>query len=247
LAAKNSKLTRIGRNDVSQVVELGRSSMTNPLEQWIQVSSEAHYDALAYLSPQRMASIAYQFRLAAKHFPNSSVLEVGIGAGLSTALLRQSGHRVTTVDVDARLRPDRLGSITALPCSDEEFDTCLCCQVLEHLPWQSVKLALNELYRVATLGSVISVPTNQPTWLIMKYDARSWGTRRLRLPNRANKPLRLSNGEHYWELESNVSTGEFRALILASGFDIACELQPVENMYHHFFVLTKRTVNDTHA
>jgi ubiquinone/menaquinone biosynthesis C-methylase UbiE len=214
--------------------------MADSMQQWVQVASQQHYDPVQYLSPQRMASIGYQFRLTAKFFPGESVLEVGVGAGLTTAILRHMGHAVTTLDVDQRLRPDRLGSITDLPCADEEFGLCLCCQVLEHLPWASVAGALAEMHRVVRLGCVISVPTNQPTLLVMKYDSRSWGTRRVRLGSRENAPLRVKNGEHFWELESNVRTGSLRAVMRETGFEIVSELQPVENMFHHFFVLRKK-------
>ena len=213
--------------------------INDPIEKWVQVDSEQHYDPIKYLPPSRMASIAYQYRFMAEHFPKSSVLEIGVGAGLTTAILRQIGHSVTTLDVDNRLKPDLTGSITDLPCSDHQFNTVLCCQVLEHLPWDTVDTALQEMNRVVDTGAVVSVPTNQPTWLVMKYDSKSSGTRRIRLGSRTNKPMRVKNGEHYWELEANIRTSDFRIKLKDAGFKIVKELQPFENMFHHFFILKK--------
>lgn len=213
--------------------------MTESTDDWIQVDAGTHYDPLVYLAPQRMASIAYQYTLMAKHFPGSRILEVGVGAGLTTTLLRKIGHEVATLDVDPELKPDLLGSVTEIPSAADGFDTVLCSQVLEHIPWDSVGMALREIARVAKVGAVISVPTNQPTWLFMKYDSKSYGTRRIRLGSRIRKPMRVRNGEHHWELEANVRTKSFRSLIVESGFEIENEIQPVENMFHHFLVIRK--------
>ncbi len=208
------------------------------VRQWVQVASKAHYDPLKYLHPRRMASIGYQFRLVTTHFPQSSVLEVGVGAGLTALILRQLGHRVQTLDVDARLEPDILGSVTEIPAAPNQFDAFLCCQVLEHLEWKLVDDALRELFRVAEKGGVISVPSNRPTWALIKHDSRSSGHRRITLGSRRNKPMKNRHGEHHWELESNVTTHDFRTKMVAAGFKVIAEIQPVENLYHHFFVVS---------
>lgn len=212
--------------------------MADSVQEW-QLRSERDYDPLAYLSPRRMASIAYQFRFIGMYFPRASVLEIGVGAGLTTALLRKLGNRVTTIDVNATLNPDRVGSVTELPCRPAEFDAFLCCQVLEHLQWDLLASALRELHRVSKLGGVISVPTNRARLLITKHDSKRSGSRRLPMWSRSSQPMRNKDGAHYWELESNVTTNEFRSEVRSVGFDIVEELQPVENLYHHFFVLRK--------
>jgi ubiquinone/menaquinone biosynthesis C-methylase UbiE len=219
---------------------------TNPnksLERWVQVASKTHYDPLTYLHPKRMASIGYQFRLVAIHFPKSTVLEVGVGAGLTALILRQLGHVVQTLDVDARLEPDVTGSVTEIPLKDGQFDVFLCCQVLEHLQWDLVETAICELRRVTRLGGVISVPSNKPTWAIIKHDSRSSGHRRITLGSRRNKPMKNRHGEHHWELESNVTTEEFRAKLKTTGLQVIEEIQPIENLYHHFFVVKKIPAN----
>ena len=216
------------------------ASETRPeVHQWVQVDAATHYDPITYLNPQRMASIGYQFRLLHQHFPEAAVLEVGVGAGLTTHLLRQLGHRVETIDVDDKLEPDIVGSITDIPAEDEAYHAFLCCQVLEHLPWDDLENALSELARVVTAGGVISVPSNKPTWLLLKHDSISSGTRRITLGARRNKPMKVTDGQHYWELESNRTTEDFRKKIRAVGLRIEYEIQPVENMYHQFFVVRK--------
>ena len=209
------------------------------VHQWVQVDASTHYDPITYLNPKRMAAVGYQFRLLHQYFPEAVVLEVGVGAGLTTQILRQLGHHVETIDVDEKLQPDIVGSITDLPVEDQAYNAFLCCQVLEHLPWDDLDTALHELARVVSEGGVISVPSNKPTWLLLKHDSKSSGTRRITLGSRRNKPMKVTDGQHYWELESNRTTEDFRKKVRAAGLLIEEELQPVEYMYHQFFVVRK--------
>jgi ubiquinone/menaquinone biosynthesis C-methylase UbiE len=210
-------------------------------QKWVQVDTAAHYDPLTYLEPARMASIGYQVRLLAEHFPGAEVLEVGVGAKLAAHILTTIGHPVTTLDVDRRLEPDILGSVTEIPTDDARFDSFLCCQVLEHLPWNLVSEALGELRRVVRLGGVISVPSNRTTWAIIKHDTRSSnGHRRITFRSRRNRPLKNKSGEHHWELESNVTTSDFLQKLKEAGFTVVEEKRPIQNLYHHFFVLRKQ-------
>lgn len=206
---------------------------------WSIAETMDHYDPVRYLKPSRMASIGYQFRTLAQHFPKASLLEVGVGAGLTQQFFRMLGHQVTTLDVDERLDADITGSVTDIPCEDENFDAFACFQVLEHLKWDIVDTALSELARVVKLGGVISVPTNRPTLLFMKYDSKNWGSRRITFGSRRNKPVRYDEAAHDWELEANRTTEDFRKKIRAAGLTIENEFQPMECMYHQFFVVRK--------
>lgn len=209
------------------------------LEDWVQVeSAAAHYDPMLYLSPQRMASIGYQFRLLHKHFPHGKVLEVGVGSGLAAQLLRQLGHTVETLDVDQRLNPDVLGSVTEIPCADKSFESFTCCQVLEHLPWEIVPTALSELQRISSAGGVISVPTNQPSLGISLHNYNYCGSRRIHLPKLRKQRIR-TRPEHHWELEANISTKQFESEIEKAGFRLIYDIQPVQNFFHHFFVIER--------
>lgn len=206
---------------------------------WFIARSMESYDPVRYLKPSRLAAIGYQFNALHQHFPGASVLEVGVGVGLTTQFLRRLGHDVRTLDVDPQLKADITGSVTQIPCNDGEFDTFVCCQVLEHLKWELVDKALAELARIVKLGGVISVPTNKPTLLLLKYDSRSWGSRRITFGSRRNRRIRQADGMHHWELESNRTTEDFRKKIRAAGLKIDREFQPMECMYHQFFIVRK--------
>jgi SAM-dependent methyltransferase len=213
-------------------------SASDPQVGGIQVDA-SHYRPLEYLSPRRMASIGYQVQFMARHFPRAMVLEIGPGTGLATDLMRREGHAVTTLDIDPALHPTTAGSITRLPFADGAFDCVMCCQVLEHLPWEWSQVAIGEIFRVVRRGAVISVPSVRRMAAIVFTGPRRDGARTLPLFNFRRAPLRHTQ-EHYWEIAAGVKEREFRAALTRAGFTVAEELRPYTWMYHHFFVLTRR-------
>jgi SAM-dependent methyltransferase len=125
------------------------------------------YRSWAYNTKERLCSFWHQAD-EVRRLGASTVVEVGIGSGTVAGWLRDRGIEVTTVDVDPELGPDVCGSVTDLPLDDDAFDVALCCEVLEHLPFDHVVPALRELGRVARLGVVFSAPDDRP-WLGVSY------------------------------------------------------------------------------
>ena len=214
--------------------------MNNHNNDWKNPESASHYKPSNYLTPRRMASIGHQIRLLANHFSGSSIMEIGVGNGLTTQLLKEEGHEVTTFDIDPRLNPDIEGSITENDLSDEFVDTVLCCQVLEHIPWEKVPTALSQIHRVAKLGAVISVPNVTRVASIRYFSSKRASARQYRLPffKRTGQDIKVQNDFHYWELGANKSEREFETLLEAQ-FNIKHSLRTYENLYHQFYVLTK--------
>lgn len=88
----------------------------------------------------------------------SSVLEIGPGNQTVTDVLRKAGIAITTVDVDPELHPDVVASVVELPFLDNSFDTVLCSEVLEHLPYDQFTIALTELRRVSKKHLILGLP-----------------------------------------------------------------------------------------
>ena len=214
--------------------------MNNHNKDWKNPESASHYKISNYLTPERMTSIGHQIKLLANHFSGSSIMEIGVGNGLTTQLLKEEGHEVTTFDIDPRLNPDIEGSITENDLSDEFVDTVLCCQVLEHIPWEKVPTALSQIHRVAKLGAVISVPNVTRVASIRYFSSKRASARQYRLPffKRTGQDIKVQNDFHYWELGANISEREFETLLEAQ-FNIKHSLRTYENLYHQFYVLTK--------
>jgi SAM-dependent methyltransferase len=112
------------------------------------------YDSLA-----RFASYWHQIEETCAL--GGDLLEIGVGNGTVSAVLRAKGLTLTTVDLDSALRPDVVADIRALPFDDGSFDTVLAAEVLEHIPWDETPDAVAEIARVARRGVVISVPDSR--------------------------------------------------------------------------------------
>lgn len=138
----------------------------SPDEAAPEVTTE-HYTSRAYNSKERICSFWHQVD-EVHEMGAADVLEIGPGSGMVTDWLRQAGVIVKTMDLDARLKPDVVGSVTDIPLRDNSIDAVLCCQVLEHLPFDQAEAALAEIGRVAHLGAVISLPDVTP-WMGTAY------------------------------------------------------------------------------
>lgn len=105
----------------------------------------------------RFISYFYQISLI-KELNPGSILEIGVGNKTVSNYLKQQGFNVITCDIDRTLKPDYSADIRELPFDDNSFDAILACEILEHLPWKDVDIALTELHRVTKDYVVISIP-----------------------------------------------------------------------------------------
>jgi len=84
-----------------------------------------------------------------------SILIIGPGQGLDTAIFRWRECRVTTFDIDDTFRPDVVGSCHDMPMfGDAQFDVVITSHVLEHLPLPFLDQALKEISRVGRYAVV---------------------------------------------------------------------------------------------
>ena len=121
----------------------------------VQVPAQ-HYEH-GYDSAERYLHYWHQIAEAAAQ--GGRILEIGIGGGAVTALLRARALEVTTVDFDRALSPDVVADIRSLPIDDDAFDGVVACEILEHIPWQDVARGLAELRRVSMRWILVSVPS----------------------------------------------------------------------------------------
>jgi SAM-dependent methyltransferase len=163
-----------------------------------------HY-GLGYDSPQRWINYGLQVRTVLECCPQT-VLEVGLGNGTVTALLRRRGLDVTTLDIDERLGSDLVGSVHTLTDAvpPKSFDLVLCAEVLEHLPFDMLPCCVRELAAVARRHVVIGLPGF--------LREQRWGIAvELRLP-RFRRAVKLGmdyplpewpgpDSEHYWSAD----------------------------------------------
>jgi ubiquinone/menaquinone biosynthesis C-methylase UbiE len=198
----------------------------------------------SYFRDGRIYSYAHQIDTVIEQTP-SRVLEVGKGPGLVAAALRSVGVQVTTLDMQAELEPDLVGSVMQIPAPNDSFDVSLCCQVLEHLTFEQFIPALKELRRVTRNALVLSLPDQSPHFyvklLLPKSIGFSWefSRPRLRLPVLSalsqEGPGRFG---HFWEIGCKGTTlRRVRSAIISSNWEIVRTWRVPEKTWHRFFLL----------
>jgi ubiquinone/menaquinone biosynthesis C-methylase UbiE len=184
-----------------------------------------------------MTSYGYQIKEVCKTEPKR-VLEIGIGTGIAADLIRRLDINVSTFDINATLQPDVVGTVLDIHLKPESFDTVLCCEVLEHLPFDSFPQALSEIRKVTRRSVVLSLP-----------DKTRFGKLELKIPKVQIKriidvPLKprahTFDGEHYWEIgKQGFPLKKICACIERCGFSIKDTYRIWENPNHRIFVLEK--------
>jgi len=204
------------------------------------VPGREHY-SLKYLRGARIFSYAHQIQ-GILSFEPGSVVEIGVGGGMVTAALRSTRIDVTTVDVRPDLKPDVVASVIDLPFSDGQFDVALCCQVLEHLPFEQFGAALRELRRVSRKGAVISLPDVTAYGFVaakvpmMQPFAFHWNWPQWR-PREMSK-TRSERSGHCWEIGfRHYPLARIRKAIVEAGWTIDADWRVPERRWHHFFRL----------
>ncbi len=196
-----------------------------------------------YDSPERFLSYYTQIDAARTTQPKT-ILEIGVGNKTVCNYLRTLGYTVTTCDFDARLKPNKVGDIRALPFKDNQFDTVLACEILEHIPFSDVLQALKELHRVTRRSVVISIPyscafVEQVLAISIPFIHKQFRLA-LRIPY---FPFKIifgdKNKEHYWEMGRRYYSKRRVRRLLRHYFTIEREFQPLLNSGHYFFVLRK--------
>ncbi len=200
--------------------------------------TQPHYCRPTYCSPIRMASFGYQIQEVCKTEPEN-VLEIGIGSGIVTSALRRNVKKVVTLDIDPKLAPDICGSVIDLPFKDDSFDTILCCEVLEHLPFDRFEPALRMLRRISRRHVVISLPDVTRYYVIRINLPRLYWDYRFSFPY-GPAPHSVRCDEHFWEIgQDRYPLSVVEDVMKRSSLTIDQTYRAPEIHYHRFFVLSK--------
>jgi hypothetical protein len=200
-----------------------------------------HYTT-KYLRDGRIFSYAHQID-AVLSFEPESVVEIGKGAGMVSAALRSVGVQVTSVDLQFELHPDIVASVTDLPFREGLFEVALCCQVLEHLPFDLFVPALKQLRKSVSKGLVASLPdvsrNHYIAFQLPKTGERryEWTFPRLRDPE-FPRQARGRDG-HYWEIGyKGYSLSRVIRVIAHGGWKVDRTWCVPEKRWHRFFLCT---------
>lgn len=187
------------------------------------------YWQIAYLTPTRLSSIGYQLKLAVES-KASRFMEIGIGNGLLTSLLRAMNLNVITFDINQLLIPQVVGKMPELPFADKCFETVLCYEVLEHLPFDVLDEAIKEMVRISANSVIISLPDRSNL-----YEPQ--GLKRIINTVLRRKRVIPLPAEHYWEIGyQQINVDRIIEIAIKQGLSLLNDFRNPHSMYHHFFV-----------
>ncbi len=201
-----------------------------------QVSAK-HYNFDRYFFPGRWMSYYYQTKEISQRSDIKTVLDIGPGTTFLHDVLKIHRPDITykTLDLAKDVNPDYVGGVTDIPLNTDAFDLVSAFQVLEHIEYNDVEIALLEMKRVAKKYVFISLPHFGPS---VELQIKIPFLKRLRMAYKI--PYYKShkfNGQHYWEIgKKNYSVKKIRCL-LKKHFRIIDEYVPFENQYHRFFIM----------
>ena len=210
----------------------------------VQTHLKENYLKSEYDNLPRFISYFYQIDLIRELQPKK-VLEIGIGNKTVSTYLKERHYEITTCDLDVDLEPDYVADIRKLPFQNNTFDVVMVCQILEHIPYESVSGALSELFRVSRKNVIISLPYNSTYFevvfkfpYIRKLINKEFIDLFMRIPLSFMKIG--SSGNHHWEIARRGYPLRKVRKTIREKFKILKEFRPPLNGYHHFFVLEKK-------
>ncbi len=199
-----------------------------------------NYRKCKYDSKNRFLTYWHQIDEVRRIAPET-LLEVGIGGGFVSNYLKMSGYSVTSVDVDGDLGPDVVADATDLPFDDESFGAVLCCQVLEHMPYQNALRAVEEFSRITRKHAVVSVP-DIGRYSRFMFDVPKLGTIKClwQLPRFRHPESPYVPDQHCWEISvKGYGLKKVMDDIRKCSFTVIRTFRVFEAPYYRFFILEK--------
>lgn len=167
---------------------------------------KSHYFSDGYFSLPQLCSYAHQINDIWGMRP-SSIIEVGIGNGFTSAYLRAAGFDVTTSDINRSLNPDIVSPVDQLEkhLDGKRFGLLVCCEVLEHIPFDEFHHSI-ESFRSISDNLYLTLPSYK----------RAYGLGGLtKLPKLGAfkssfyfclPGVRELDAEHFWEIDFSRET-----------------------------------------
>jgi 2-polyprenyl-3-methyl-5-hydroxy-6-metoxy-1,4-benzoquinol methylase len=206
------------------------------------------YFSSAYFSMRQLCSQIHQIHHIYDLQP-SSVLEIGIGNGFTSTFLRNAGFNVTTVDINPALCPDIVCSLTELPrfLEGRRFDLIVCCEVLEHLPFEEFDAALSMFARYAN-RLFLTIPSYSMWAGFSGFIRAPFVNRLINVGISMRKWKHRANDAHFWELGSEERTSQKNVLSIIRRHFPEVKTGSFElNRYHRYFICNQPVEHESDA
>lgn len=140
----------------------------------------------------------HQAELVYKNCSRSeSLLEIGVGTGLLSDLLKKRGWNVWTLDIDSEKHPDYCGSALDFDYCAIGADVVLAFEIFEHIPYSTFEKTIKKISESAVKRLYFSLPWNERTLInfslkLPKLQRIEWSF--------AVGIGSISTESHFWEL-----------------------------------------------
>lgn len=199
-----------------------------------------HYGFSHYADKPRFCSYWHQVDEVAAVAPKR-LLVVGVGDELVPVLINKAlpDTDVVTFDFDPALKPDIVGDVreiaSVIPA--DSFDCVLCCQVLEHLPYEYFAPVLQAFSKIAP-KLVLSVPCRFHRFGIA-LDLPKLHVGKFFYTERRGMNFSF-NGEHYWEAGTKNTSIRDVCESIRTVYTVKKNYRVPEKPQHMFFVCERK-------
>lgn len=200
-----------------------------------QVSS-SHYRFSEYVNRERWASYWCQVQSVLRN-GGQTVLYIGVGDNIVPSILELQGLDVARFDHDAQLGADYASDIREIDRSvpTAGFDVVVCCQMLEHLPFEDFETVIAKLARIAKKGLILSLPYRYRRVFDVKFKIPLIPESHIYLDIPKFWHRWRFNGQHYWEVGTRGYSRRRIDEVLRRHGNIRRRYRPPENRYHIFY------------
>lgn len=206
----------------------------------IQVKTE-HYDFSKYVTEKRWMSYYNQIVECCSCAQKSDkILIIGQGDGIVGIILRNMGFIVTTFDFDNSLNPSICGDVREIDkIVDEKYDVVICCQVLEHIPYEYFSETIKAISRICNKAFVISLPYRSiRIESSIRFPMLKEHSCNIVIPRFWEKNVPWK-GQHYWEIGTKNKQRRVIKAVLHNYFSNCEDYIYKKNPYHWFCVCIK--------
>jgi hypothetical protein len=208
--------------------------------------NKQHYSFGDYSSERRYLSYFHQIKIIMQLVEQknaSKILIAGKGDGVVQKILEAYNELydlnlvIRTFDFAEDLHPDILGDLLDIgKLVSEQYDIILCCQVLEHLPFDESVQVLSQMHGISKYV-IMSVPykaiTRRGTLKVPLINEFEFC---LKVPIWHNKKG-MVNSYHYWELGYSISVKNFKNILQKIGYHIMSAYLLKKDGYKYFILL----------
>ena len=204
------------------------------------------YLSKKYLHIPRMQAYIEQYRYVED---GDNILEIGNAGGIFQAMVSKIAD-YKSVDIDKKSNPDFFFDLSTI--NDEEkdkigkFNKVFCCEVLEHIPFESLKISLKNLFDFSKDLVIISVPDNRYYFrfylglsILFKEKTISFP---ITIPFTGKLINKNNHKEHYWEIfweNYKLIVNIFNSISKENGSNLIKNYRFFSRPYQHFFIFKK--------